>query len=252
VLKNPSSLHQKVPRARLFYSFYATLIVVGAAVVLIPGVPLGLLIEGVEALAAVLLPATSVFLLLLCNDRAILGPWINPAWKNIVVGVVVWVLLLLSFISGASTLFPDLPDTVIEIGLLIGVGIGLAASMIIGLARWRASPGPAKTETPAGLDPALDQDFDQRAELSRADRKALIHQDLLGWRTPALETLIPPRMTPLRRGGLITLRVYLFIAAALIVIKIVQLALGIGGESSDSDDALASAVHPLPIAMGTR
>jgi Mn2+/Fe2+ NRAMP family transporter len=252
VLKNPSSLHHKLPRARLFYGLYATLIVIGAAVVLIPGVPLGLLIEGVEALAAVLLPATSVFLVLLCNDRAILGPWTNPAWKNIVVGAVVWILLLLSFISGSSTLFPDLPATVIEVGLLIGVGIGLAGSMIIGLTRRRASRAATNTETPAGLDPALDHDLDQGAELSRADRKALINRDLLGWRTPALATMTRPPMTPLRRAGLITLRVYLLVAAALVVIKVIQLALGIGSEGSDSDDALASAAHPVPVAMSTR
>ena len=86
VLNNPSSLHHSVPRARLFYGFYATFIIIGAVVVLLPGIPLGLLIEGVEALTAVLLPATSVFLVLLCNDRVILGPWINLTWKNVVIG----------------------------------------------------------------------------------------------------------------------------------------------------------------------
>lgn len=77
VLNNRSSLHHKVPQTPLFYGFYAGLIAVAAVVVLLPGLPLGLLIEGVEALTGVLLPATSVFLVLLCNDRAVLGPWVN-------------------------------------------------------------------------------------------------------------------------------------------------------------------------------
>ena len=52
---------------------------VAAAVVLIPGAPLGLIIEGVQALAGVLLPSAAVYLLLLCNDTEVLGPWVNAA-----------------------------------------------------------------------------------------------------------------------------------------------------------------------------
>src|SRR5262249_20585712 len=156
--------------------------------------PLGLLIEGVEALTAVLLPATSVFLILLCNDQAILGPWINPTWKNVVVGGVVWGLLLLSFASGASTLFPGLPTTVIETGLLIGAGIGLVGGALAGFARWRRARRPTTAQTPEGLGPALDHDLDQCTGLGRADRKALLDQDRLAWRTPALATLTRPQM----------------------------------------------------------
>lgn len=256
VVNNPSSLHHTVPRARLFYGFYAGLIAAGAVVVLVPGIPLGLLIEGVEALTAVLLPATSVFLVLLCNDRAVLGPWVNRTWKNIVIGVVVWALLLLSFASGASTLFPQLSDTAIEIGLVIGAGIGLLGALLAGLARWLPArrQSTVGTDIPGGLDPALDRDLDQRAALSRAERTALRDQDRLAWRTPALATLTRPQLSPLRRAGLITLRAYLLIAAALIILKIAQLALGIGGggPGSDSDNALASTSHPMSIAMSTR
>jgi Mn2+/Fe2+ NRAMP family transporter len=31
----------------------------------------------VQILAGVLLPSATVFLLLLCNDREVLGPWVN-------------------------------------------------------------------------------------------------------------------------------------------------------------------------------
>ena len=58
---------------------FAVLIVGAAAIVLIPGAPLGVITEAVQALAGVLLPSASVFLLLLCNDREVLGPWRNPA-----------------------------------------------------------------------------------------------------------------------------------------------------------------------------
>ena len=52
---------------------------IAAAIVLIPGAPLGTITTAVQALAGVLLPSATVFLLLLCNDKAVLGPWTNPA-----------------------------------------------------------------------------------------------------------------------------------------------------------------------------
>ena len=57
-----------------------------AAIVLIPGAPLGLITTGVQALAGVLLPSATVFLLLLCNDKDVLGPWVNRPWLNVVAG----------------------------------------------------------------------------------------------------------------------------------------------------------------------
>ncbi len=256
VLGNRSSLHDKLPRAPLFYGFYAGLIAVAAVVVLVPGLSLGLLTEGVEALTGVLLPATSVFLVLLCNDRAVLGPWVNRTANNIVIGIVVWALLLLSFASGASTLFPQLSATAIEIGLVIGAGIGLLGGMVVGLVRWRAvrTPVTTGTDTRGGLDPALDRELDQHAALRRAQRTALRNQDRLTWRTPALAELPQPQINPLRRAGLITLRAYLLVAAALIIIKITQLALGIGGEeaSGTDADAMASASHLVVVATHPR
>ena len=71
------SLHRKVTDAKGFYAVYGGLIAVAAAVVLIPGSPLGLLTLAVQVLAGVLLPSATVFLLLLCNDKPVLGPWVN-------------------------------------------------------------------------------------------------------------------------------------------------------------------------------
>ena len=73
-----SSLHRKFADAKLFYGMFAAMIAAAAAIVLIPGAPLGVITESVQALAGVLLPSASVFLLLLCNDREVLGPWRNP------------------------------------------------------------------------------------------------------------------------------------------------------------------------------
>ena len=83
------SLHRGFRQAKGFYAIYAALIAVAAAIVLIPRAPLGLIIEGVQALAGVLLPAATVFLLLLCNDRAVLGPWVNSRGTNVFTSAVI-------------------------------------------------------------------------------------------------------------------------------------------------------------------
>src|SRR5260221_5304656 len=107
------SLHRKPGEAKGFYAIYFGLVALGAALVLAPGVQLGLLTNAVQALAGVLLPGASVFLLLLCNDQAVLGPWVNGRWLNLFTGAVVAVLVMLSVVLTASVLYPAISETVI-------------------------------------------------------------------------------------------------------------------------------------------
>jgi Mn2+/Fe2+ NRAMP family transporter len=105
------SLHRKVTDAKGFYAVYCGLIVIAAAIVLIPGSPLGLLTLAVQVLAGVLLPSATVFLLLLCNDKPVLGPWVNNRWVNYFTGAIIAVLIILSVILTVSVLFPRRPTS---------------------------------------------------------------------------------------------------------------------------------------------
>ncbi|WP_082955881.1 Nramp family divalent metal transporter, partial [Nocardia sp. 852002-51244_SCH5132740] len=80
------SLHRGFRDAKQFYLSYIAMVTLAAAIVLIPGAPLGLITTAVQALAGLLLPSASVFLLLLCNDPQVLGPWVNRTWLNVVAG----------------------------------------------------------------------------------------------------------------------------------------------------------------------
>ena len=145
------SLHRGVKGAKGFYAIYGGLVLAAAAVVLIPGSPLGLLTEGVQALAGVLLPSAAVYLLLLCNDREVLGPWVNGRRTNLFTGTVVAVLVALSVILTASVLDPGITARQIVI-ILVGCG---AAAVLGGLAvaawRLRRAPWPgARSTAPAG------------------------------------------------------------------------------------------------------
>ena len=70
VFGRPHSLHHGPREAKLFHGSYGAMVVLAAAIVLIPGAPLGTITTAVQALAGVLLPSATVFLLLLCNDKA--------------------------------------------------------------------------------------------------------------------------------------------------------------------------------------
>ncbi len=133
------SLHRKVTDAKGFYAVYFLLIAIAAAVVLTPGSPLGLLTLAVQVLAGVLLPSATVFLLLLCNDKAVLGPWVNPRWLNYFTGAVIAVLVILSVILTVSVLFPDATNEQVILGILGGGGVVavIAALVIMALSRKR-------------------------------------------------------------------------------------------------------------------
>jgi Mn2+/Fe2+ NRAMP family transporter len=198
VLSLRHSLHRKPKDAKAFYAVYGGLIAVAAALVLTPGTPLGLLTNAVQTLAGVLLPSATVFLLLLCNDKAVLGPWANGRGINLFTGAVIAVLVVLSVILTAAVLFPGIGDGTI-IAILAGGSLGAAAI-------WLLAGGLRRSGDAA---------------------QAPIHQALrAGWRMPPLAQLPPRRLGKGERIWLIVLRAYLLVAAGLVVIRIVSLATG--------------------------
>ncbi|HUO38521.1 MAG TPA: NRAMP family divalent metal transporter [Mycobacterium sp.] len=210
------SLHWKIHQAPLFYGSYAVLLAFSAAVAFSPDHILGLITQGVQALAGVLLPAATVFLVLLCNDRPVLGPWVNTARQNILAWTIVWSLLLLSLALTAATFFPDMSTGTLETGLGAGAAVGLFGGAVVILAGRR--PGD-------GGDAPIPELGRPGAPLTRAERTAIRDHDRAGWRTPALASLDRPAMSPMRRAGLLTLRCYLLLAAIFVVVKVVEVGL---------------------------
>ena len=204
VLSLKHSLHRKPSEAKGFYAIYFVLIVVAAALVLAPNVPLGLLTSAVQTLAGVLLPSATVFLLLLCNDKAVLGPWVNSTAVNVFTGIVVAVLVMLSIILTASVLFPQITATQIEAIIIGGSLIGIIATLVVVFRRWIKRDGVAT--------PPID----------RSNRDT--------WRMPPLDELEPNKMTLLNRVWMGVLRGYLVIAAGLVLVRIIWLALGGNGQ----------------------
>ena len=170
---------------------------------LIPGSPLGLLTEAVQTLAGVLLPSATVFLLLLCNDKAVLGPWANSKKLNVFTGAVIWVLVMLSIILTASVVYPDITgETILEVlggGTALAV-VGYLAMMVFRKRGHEASDGAQ----------------------GRTEQRYL-KQTRDTWRMPALDELPPPNLTLTKRIWMGVLRGYLIVAVGLVVVKVAQM-----------------------------
>ncbi len=79
-----SGLDKRFDEAPAFYWLYTALIVFGAGVVLIPRFPLFRVMVLSQVANGVLLPFVLIFVLLLINDRELMGKYINSRWYNLV------------------------------------------------------------------------------------------------------------------------------------------------------------------------
>jgi Mn2+/Fe2+ NRAMP family transporter len=193
------SLHRGFLEAKQFYFSYTAMVAVAAAIVLIPGAPLGLITTSVQALAGLLLPSASVFLLLLCNDVEVLGPWVNSTWLNGVAAVIVGTLLVLSGTLMASTLFPhvDVARVFVWLAVVLGVG-GLVAAVLV---RMHSRRSGQHRPAPPVMSPV----------------------EKMSWRMPPLALLKPVKWSPGIRIGILSLRAYLVLSAVLLLVKAIQL-----------------------------
>jgi NRAMP (natural resistance-associated macrophage protein)-like metal ion transporter len=193
------SLHRNLFEAPGFYASFAGLLALAAGIVLIPSAPLGLITTAVQALAGVLLPSASVFLLLLCNDKAVLGPWVNRPWLNALAAFIIGVLIILSLILVLTTIFPSINVTL----LLTVLGALLLAALGVGALMYMLRPRAVVAAAP-----------DAREE----------HRDT--WRMPPLALLDRPQWSRGRTAAMWALRVYLVLAVVLLLVKAIQLGAG--------------------------
>jgi Mn2+/Fe2+ NRAMP family transporter len=199
------SLHRKASEAKGFYGAYIAQVGFAAAIVLIPGAPLGTMTEYVQVLAGVLLPSATLFLLLLCNDKGVLGPWVNRVWLSVITSFIIGVLVVLSLILTINVLFPDVDVPTMTVVLFAALAAVMAVGGAIGLLiRHR--------RVAAGL-PA-----DPFADVRSLDRDT--------WRMPPLALVSRPVRTRFRTICLVTLRGYLVVAVIMIAIKLATAIVG--------------------------
>jgi Mn2+/Fe2+ NRAMP family transporter len=191
------SLHRSWRESKFFYGMFGATVTLAAALVLLPGAPLGLITTSVQALAGILLPSATVFLLLLCNDDAVLGPWVNRLWLNAVSTVIVSLLLMMSLVLMITTLFPS-----IDVKKLALV---LAAVLLVAYAAGAVFLARSHHRRPAAPP---------------------IHPDVrANWRMPRLNLLERPKWSKGRLAAMYGMYAYLVIAVAMLAVKAIRLGL---------------------------
>ena len=196
------SLHRGWRDAKFFYGAFTAMVVVAAGIVLIPGAPLGLITTGVQALAGVLLPSATVFLLLLCNDKQVLGPWVNRLWLNIVASVIVSILLAMSLVLMVTTLF-----TTVDVTVLAGVLGAVLGGVLRGSGR------------AAGQEPVPPGSRCRSSRWSAGPPGGC----------PSSACCERPTWSRTRLIGMWGLRIYLVVAVLLLFVKAIELGIHHGG-----------------------
>ena len=190
--KLAQGLNTPLKEAKGVYGVVAGLLVVAGIVTLIPSAPLGLITLAVQAMCGLMLPSTTIFVLLLANDKETLGPWVNSRALNALAVVIVAILAVLSVVMMVSTLFPSAP----VLPLLEWLGAFALVGLLVGL--------------PIGL--------------KRMGPREAFGVDKLDWRMPRQALLSPAPRTRARKILLAVTGTYLAVAGTLLVVRIVQLA----------------------------
>jgi Mn2+/Fe2+ NRAMP family transporter len=92
-----------IGEAPAFFGIFTFLLVVGALAVLVPGVPLVSMILLSQDVNGLILPAILVYMLILVNDRRLMGRFTNGRIANAIAGVTVVGLILLTALLLSST-----------------------------------------------------------------------------------------------------------------------------------------------------
>ena len=100
-----SSLNRKFLEAPQFYGLYTLMVFLGAGIILLPDMPLISIMFYSQVANGLLLPAILVFMLLLINDRRIMGDYTNGPLLNGVAWLTVGILSFLSLATIGFSLF---------------------------------------------------------------------------------------------------------------------------------------------------
>src|SRR5208282_5881161 len=106
VMQTGHSLNRPLREAWPFYLTLFGSACAAAALVLIPRFPLEYIVLTVNVIAVLAMPPALAFLMLLVNDRDLMGEHVNGIWAN-VIGIAITVFLIIAGLGFAvATVFP--------------------------------------------------------------------------------------------------------------------------------------------------
>jgi Mn2+/Fe2+ NRAMP family transporter len=100
-----AGIDKKWDEAKEFYTLYTGILVIGAAIILIPNAPLIKISVWTQVINGMLLPVVLVCMILLVNNKKIMGKYVNKPVNNVIGWSAVTVLVALSLILIVLQLF---------------------------------------------------------------------------------------------------------------------------------------------------
>ncbi|SHH17939.1 Nramp family divalent metal transporter [Desulfosporosinus lacus] len=107
-----SKSHKEAP---VFFSLYTVLIVLGAAIVLWPGLSLYHVMLTTQVVNGVLLPPILIFMVLIASKKSIMGEYVNSKFFNVISWTFTFILVFLTLLLLISTLFPEFITSVFKV-----------------------------------------------------------------------------------------------------------------------------------------
>lgn len=100
-----AGIDKKWDEAKEFYVLYTGILIIGAVIILIPGAPLILISLWTQVINGMLLPVVLVCMILLVNNKKIMGRYVNRPVNNLIGWGAVTVLVVLSVVLLLMPLF---------------------------------------------------------------------------------------------------------------------------------------------------
>jgi Mn2+/Fe2+ NRAMP family transporter len=99
-----TGVNKKFSEAPQFYGLYSVLIFLGAAIILIPGVPLFPVMYISQVINGLILPVILIFMLILINNKKLMGEYAGKKFYNVLSWATVGILLVLNTVYLGSLL----------------------------------------------------------------------------------------------------------------------------------------------------
>ncbi len=100
-----SGVNRSFREAPIFHGIFTFSVVLGALVALIPNLPLLQIMYLAQDVNGILLPIILIFVMLIVNDRRVMGDYVNSRRYNVVAGLTTGGLIILSLLLVATSFF---------------------------------------------------------------------------------------------------------------------------------------------------
>ena len=103
-----AGIDKSMKEAPQFYTLFTAIMVIGVAIILLPGAPLVKISNGTQVINGILLPVVLVCMMLMVNNKEIMGEYVSKGAVNIIGWITIVILIILTVILTVLSILPSL------------------------------------------------------------------------------------------------------------------------------------------------